>query len=131
MINMSKTEIVRVELNGEDFVNFNNLVSRITFSEKMNTRKEKELTAKTAIMITQKLVDSIVKNHKLSFVSSDPDQIITLGTTSEIDYKKKFEDLRESIINATPHETENGIDLPSNQWQSILNHSEFTPPTIE
>ena len=80
---MTKNEVVRISLEGEDYIQINELTSRIVFDQKMSARKEKEAVILLALDVLGVLVGSIISKGSKSFVPADVAAIIKEGYMPE------------------------------------------------
>ena len=109
-----KTETVRITFEGEDYLKFNNLFSRLIFKNKLSEKKSKEGVIKLAFDCLGLLSDKLV-NSGVSFIHADASNIINDATKPEVDYEDKFLELQKLIIQAT------GIDMTEANGKYELN----------
>lgn len=80
---MTKNEVVRINLEGEDYIQINELTSRLIFDKKMTARKEKEAVILLALDVLGVLVGHALSKGEKSFVPADVASIINDGCPVE------------------------------------------------
>jgi len=126
---ISKSEAVRVELTGVEYLKFADLNTRLVFrGQKLNERKSREESMKFALRVT-----SLAIKHALGeqddglFIADDEnaliEKIIQKAVSPYIEKDKKVDKLINKLndINEKTTFTDNDVTITQKDWHNIVN----------
>lgn len=126
---ISKSEAVRVELTGVEYLKFSDLNTRLVFrGQKLNERKSREESMKFALRVT-----SLAIKHALGekddglFIADDEnaliEKIIQKAVSPYIEKDKKVDKLINKLddINEKTSFTDNDVTITQKDWHNIVN----------
>lgn len=116
---LNKSEVVRVEFVGMEYIHFNELATRITFKEQMAAREEKAAVLRLGMNVLKSLADNISKTGASPFIEANAANIIAAGTKPSVDFEAKYNELMKAIYLAKLTETADGIEIPKANWLKI------------
>jgi len=126
---VSKSEAVRVELTGIEYLKFADLNTRLVFrGQKLNERKSREESMKFALRLTSLAIKQALGDQDDGlFILDDEnaliEKIIQKAVTPYLEKDKKVEKLLNKLvdINDKTGFTDNDVTIDQKDWHAIVN----------
>ena len=116
---INKSDVVRLPLEGNSYIEFNETVSRLAFSEKMSPRRERESVVGLAVTILNKLLRAAITRNGSTFIKADADSIISVATRPEKDYQDLYFKLLSATTKAAEQYDSTTELMPSKAWAAV------------
>ena len=116
---INKSDVVRLPLEGYAYIEFNELVSRLAFDEKMSPRRERESVVGMAVNVLNTLVRAVITKTGATFIKADAVSIVSAATRPEKDYQDLYFKLLSATTKAAEQYDSTTELMPSKAWAAV------------